>query len=121
MFLQILFVIFIIVSFINIGHFGLYLVGANYYDIQQFKRNAKTKKKNNDIRPLVSVLIPAHNESSGIIRTLESVRKSTHRKLEIIVIDDGSTDNTKKIVNDYILKYPTRSIRLMYKQKNEYT
>jgi len=118
MFIQILFIIFIIVSIINITHFGLYLVGANYYDIKKFKLNSKPYVKKRGLRPLVSVLIPAHNEELGIERCLDTVRKSTHRKIEIIVVDDASTDNTKKIVRDYILKHPNRNIRLMFKRKN---
>jgi biofilm PGA synthesis N-glycosyltransferase PgaC len=119
MFLQFLFYLFIAISVIDIIHLGLYLVGANYYDIWQFRRAARAKKRDHHkLRPFVSVLIPAHNEESGIIRCLESVRKNTYRKLEIIVVDDASTDNTRKLVRDYIAKYPNRDIRLMYKRKN---
>jgi biofilm PGA synthesis N-glycosyltransferase PgaC len=115
---QIFFVIFIIVSVINITHFGLYLVGANYYDIKRFKKDSKVYKKKRGLRPLVSVLIPAHNEELSIVRCLETVRKSTHRKFEIIVVDDASTDNTKRIVKKYIEDHPWVNIKLMYKQKN---
>lgn len=119
MLLQILFYLFIIVSLIDIIHLGFYLVGANFYDIWQYRRVASLPaRSHHDIRPLVSVLIPAHNESLGIIRCLDSVRKSTYRKLEIIVIDDASTDDTRKLVREYIAKWPKRNIRLMYKQKN---
>lgn len=119
MFLQFLFYLFIAISVIDIIHLGLYLVGANYYDIWQFRRTARAKKRDHHkLRPLVSVLIPAHNEESGIIRCLDSVRKNTYRKLEIIVVDDASTDNTRKLVRDYIAKHPNRNIRLMYKRKN---
>jgi len=119
MFLQILFYLFVIISVIDIIHLGFYLVGANYYDIWQYRRQARAKQRSHHaLRPLVSVLIPAHNESMGIIRCLESVRCNTYRKLEIIVIDDASTDDTRKLVRDYIAKYPNRNIRLMYKQRN---
>jgi len=119
MFLQFLFYLFITISVIDIIHLGLYLVGANYYDIWQFRRQARmTDRSHHKIRPLVSVLVPAHNEELGIIRCLESVRKNTYRKLEIIVIDDASTDNTRRLVRQYIARHPTRNIRLMYKRRN---
>jgi len=119
MFLQFLFYLFITISVIDIIHLGFYLVGANYYDIWQFRRHARMKQRSHHkIRPLVSVLIPAHNEALGIVRCLDSVRKNTYRKLEIIVIDDASTDDTKKLVRDYIAEHPGRNIRLMYKQRN---
>jgi len=119
MFLQFLFYLFITISVIDIIHLGLYLVGANYYDIWQFRRQARmARRSHHKLRPLVSVLIPAHNEEMGIIRCLESVRQNTYRKLEIIVIDDASTDNTRRLVRQYIAKHPKRSIRLMYKRRN---
>lgn len=47
---------------------------------------------------LVSVVIPAYNASATLDATLLSVRGQTHRDLEILVVDDGSTDDTAAIV-----------------------
>jgi glycosyltransferase involved in cell wall biosynthesis len=47
---------------------------------------------------LVSVVIPAYNAEGTIDDTLRSVRSQTHRHLEIIVVDDGSTDRTTSVV-----------------------
>jgi biofilm PGA synthesis N-glycosyltransferase PgaC len=116
MFTAFMFYLFVVVGLINALHFGFYLVGANIYDIWQMFRKAKLRPLRK--RPLVSVLIPAHNEEKAIIRCLESVRKSSHRKMEIIVIDDASTDKTAELVMEYISKYPKRSIRLLRLPKN---
>jgi glycosyltransferase involved in cell wall biosynthesis len=51
--------------------------------------------------PLVSVLIPAFNAEETIADTLRSVRAQTYRNLEIIVVDDGSRDNTARIVSQF--------------------
>ncbi len=48
--------------------------------------------------PLVSVVIPAYNAEATILETIASVRAQTHTDLEIIVIDDGSTDRTRQRV-----------------------
>ncbi|TGQ49891.1 glycosyltransferase family 2 protein [Mesorhizobium sp. M1C.F.Ca.ET.193.01.1.1] len=47
---------------------------------------------------LVAVVIPAYNAEPFIERTLASVLAQTHRNIEIIVVDDGSTDGTASIV-----------------------
>ncbi|CAN7634655.1 glycosyltransferase family 2 protein [Mesorhizobium sp. LjNodule214] len=47
---------------------------------------------------LVAVIIPAYNAEPFIERTLASVLAQTHRNIEIIVVDDGSTDGTASIV-----------------------
>ena len=117
MFAAIMFYLFVFVGIINVLHFGFNIVGANIYDITHSLRAAKSKKSKYKL-PLVTVLIPAHNEAKAIIRCLESVRKNSYRKLEIIVIDDASTDNTRKLVRDYIQHYHYRGIKLMYRQKN---
>lgn len=46
---------------------------------------------------LVSVIVPAYNAEATLDETLRSVRGQTHRALEIIVVDDGSTDSTRAL------------------------
>jgi glycosyltransferase involved in cell wall biosynthesis len=50
---------------------------------------------------LLSVIIPAHNSQLYIAPALDSVLAQKHRPLEILVVDDGSTDATARIVRDY--------------------
>ncbi|MCF3171918.1 glycosyltransferase [Streptomyces sioyaensis] len=50
-----------------------------------------------EVNDPVTVLVPAFNEEAGIEATVRSLLASTHRDLQIIVIDDGSTDRTVEI------------------------
>ena len=54
----------------------------------------------------VTVIIPAYNVEKYIMRTLESVLAQTLLGIEIIVINDGSIDGTKEIIDAYEKKYP---------------
>lgn len=101
MFTAVIFYVFIFISILNMVHIALYLIGANLYDINAFKRT-ETKRGRLRRNPKVSVLIPAHNEEETVARCLDSVLQSTMRDLEIIVIDDASTDSTVKVVEQYI-------------------
>lgn len=51
-------------------------------------------------RPLVSVLLPVYNAETYIACSIESVRRQTYDDLEIIIVDDGSTDGTAAIVQE---------------------
>lgn len=97
----------LVANLVSMIHLGLFVAGANIYDIQAI-RSGKTSKKRDSRRkgPLVSVVVPAHNEEQGIVRTLDSLRKSLYRNVEIIVVDDGSTDKTAAVVRKYISALP---------------
>jgi glycosyltransferase involved in cell wall biosynthesis len=48
--------------------------------------------------PAVSVVVPLYNGAPHILQTLDAVFAQTHRPLEVIVVDDGSTDNSREVV-----------------------
>lgn len=51
--------------------------------------------------PLFSVIIPAYNQAEFLGEAIESVLNQTYQKFEVIVVDDGSTDNTSGIIKCY--------------------
>ena len=53
------------------------------------------------MHPLVSVIIPTYNRGGVICRTVDNIFRQTYRNLEVIVVDDGSTDNTKSRLAQY--------------------
>lgn len=63
-----------------------------------------------DEGPLVSVIVPAYNSELTLSATLESVLSQTHRRLEVIVVDDGSRDDTGKIARRHAETDPRLSV-----------
>jgi glycosyltransferase involved in cell wall biosynthesis len=64
----------------------------------------------------VTVVIPAYNRAKTITYCLDSVCNQTVSPLEIIVVDDCSTDDTVAVVNDYSLSHS--SVRCVVLEKN---
>jgi teichuronic acid biosynthesis glycosyltransferase TuaG len=68
--------------------------------------------------PLVSVIVPFFNEKDYIKECLESVLNQTYRNIELILIDDGSTDNSFNVIKNFI----KQDLRVKYfKKKNSKT
>ncbi len=53
----------------------------------------------------ISVIIPTFNRADFILRTIQSIQEQTVEVDEIIVVDDGSTDNTRQVLSDIDIKY----------------
>ena len=98
-----------------------------YYNLlneQERKEVTQEKKKYDEMwesikreyRYTISVIIPAYNVEKYIGDCLESILRQTFSDYQIIVIDDGSTDDTKKIIKQYMSKYPY--IISLYEQEN---
>ncbi|MBV9927401.1 MAG: glycosyltransferase family 2 protein [Acidobacteria bacterium] len=51
--------------------------------------------------PLVSVILPVYNRAGWVARAVESVLTQTHRPLELLVVDDGSTDDTRRVLEEF--------------------
>ena len=52
----------------------------------------------------ISVIVPVYNIEKYIVKTVESIRNQTHKNLEIILVDDGSSDNSGRILDDIAAK-----------------
>ncbi|MEZ0452609.1 glycosyltransferase [Sphingobacterium thalpophilum] len=52
-------------------------------------------------KDLVSIVIPAYNVESTVIETLQSVTNQLYKKLEVIVVDDGSKDKTYSVIEEF--------------------
>ena len=55
----------------------------------------------------VSVVIPTQNRSDFLIKAVDSVLNQTYKKIEIVIINDYSSDNTKTVINKITKKHPS--------------
>lgn len=65
-------------------------------------------------QPLVSLLTPCFNTAKYIHRLLDSVLFQTYPNIEMVVVDDGSADNSKGVVDSYIPKFKAKGFSLNY-------
>jgi len=54
--------------------------------------------KYNESTELVSVIIPVYNRSELVKRAIDSIYKQVHRPIELIIVNDGSNDNSEEII-----------------------
>ncbi|MCL6258252.1 glycosyltransferase family 2 protein [Aquiflexum sp. TKW24L] len=58
--------------------------------------------------PKVSIVIPVYNQANFLTETFDSVIKSTFKEIEIIIVDDGSVDDSAKIALQFMQNYPEK-------------
>ena len=76
-------------------------------------------------KPLVSVMIPCWNEEKGILVTIRSLLSGVYKRLEIVVVNDGSTDNSDLLIRQFIAQYeatmadipPEKRVQIVYHYK----
>ena len=67
----------------------------------------------------ISVVVPAYNAGPWLPRSLDSLLAQTYPNLEIIAVNDGSTDDTRQVLEDYAGKYP--QIKAIHKENGGVT
>lgn len=92
-------------AYANIGRFYCYQSGDNYWPALNSKEwpNYTIPRRIYDAKswPKISVVIPSYNQGHYIESTLKSILNQNYPNLELIVLDNVSTDETKNILNQY--------------------
>jgi glycosyltransferase involved in cell wall biosynthesis len=80
---------------------------------REYKEGAMSKIITNDISDnLVSIIVPTYNVELFIEKCLKSVMEQSFSNIEVIVVNDGSTDNTGEVVDNYI--QPDNRVRVLH-------
>jgi biofilm PGA synthesis N-glycosyltransferase PgaC len=96
---------------------SLNIIGVSIYDIRTSRRNSLTQKKPRSIQPVVSIILPVKNNELTVTDCLDSLNRGSYKKLQIIIADNASTDNTKKLIRRYIKVHPKKNIKLYQKRQ----
>jgi glycosyltransferase involved in cell wall biosynthesis len=72
----------------------------------------------NSSKPLISVIIPVFNRDALITQTLKSVMKQSYRPIEVIIVNDGSTDNTEDVVCQWKSENENSILKIKYVKQN---
>ena len=64
--------------------------------------NEYTFLEENSFSPFVSIIVPVYNEAKVLIQSLQSLLNLNYKNFDIIIVNDGSTDNTKEIAEEYV-------------------
>ena len=82
---------------------GIILGTARLFVVAMLAWRSRFNKKfvgDPNFQPFVSVIVPAFNEETVIVKTIKSLLKTKYANFEILVVDDGSTDETSRVVRD---------------------
>lgn len=66
--------------------------------------------------PLISIIIPIYNSEKYLKKGLDSCIEQTYDNIEIICVDDASTDGSKEFVENYVKKYPEKVLQICLKK-----
>ena len=68
--------------------------------------------------PLVSIMVPVFNGEAYVGRCLESVLNQDYKNIELVIVDDGSTDKTKDIIFSFDVAFQKEGMKLIYIHQN---
>jgi chlorobactene glucosyltransferase len=86
----------------------LVLAGITTWNLVQFERLADDPPHVGEGAPRVSIMVPARNEERGVEACVRSLCEQQYQNMEVLVLDDGSSDATPEILARLAAEYPDR-------------
>ena len=105
----------LLLSFMTI--YGIYSTLALKHKKRQLKK--QPIKINENYKPFISIMVPAHNEESVITHTVDNIMQLSYQNFEVILIDDRSADNTASVMKNLELKYKDK-VKVLVRPKDAF-
>ena len=93
-----------------------YMYVATKHQARKLRKNPPVI--NEDFKPFITIMIPAHNEGSVIEKTVENILTLDYEKYELILIDDRSEDNTAEVIKQIAEKYS--NVKYLIREKDAF-
>ena len=115
-------IFYFLIIFILVGIFStwLYLLFFMYKSLRKSPRLKKVKSRKKTV-PTVSIIVPARNEERYIRKCIDSLVKQDYPDFEIILVNDESSDQTLKIMNEYKNSYSTIKVVSVNRPDDDWT
>ncbi len=92
----------VLVYFVALGLFYLVMYMSSVVDMRRYLREVRAEKYreilSSEVAPSISMLVPAHDEEQTIRENVQALLTLAYPQLEIVIVDDGSTDGTLPIL-----------------------
>lgn len=94
----------------------IYMTLADKHKKRQLKK--KPQVINENYKPYITIMVPAHNEGAVIAQTVENILQLDYPNFELIVIDDRSDDNTAEVIKELEQKHD--KVKALIRDKNAF-
>lgn len=120
-----MFYLIIALTIITASKYLFYVFTSPIYNLSKkklLKKSSNLSKKEIEKKLRISVVVPAWNEEVGVLSSVKSLMNSDYENMEVILVNDGSTDETDKKVKAYLKsselkKYESKGKKLIYVAK----
>jgi cellulose synthase/poly-beta-1,6-N-acetylglucosamine synthase-like glycosyltransferase len=121
----------VLTYFVGLGLFYIALYCSAALEMRRYLREVRAERYteilSSEVSPTISVLVPAHNEEASITESIRALLTVAYQQLEIVVVDDGSTDGTLSALTSNFELLPihpiydrlieTRSVQAIYRSQ----
>jgi cellulose synthase/poly-beta-1,6-N-acetylglucosamine synthase-like glycosyltransferase len=121
----------VLVYFVALGLFYLIMYGSAALEMRRYLREVRAERYHeilsSEVAPSISMLVPAHNEEQSIRQNVQALLTVAYPQLEIVVVDDGSTDDTLSTLAStfdlvaiqpiFDARLPTQPVRAIYRSQ----